>query len=91
MDVDLLFSLLHFPSERVKQRMIDSFRQKAVTINEVSPRPISLQESIEAFSKGFASGLEVELIPSTLTDEELALAEELVKTRYATDEWNLRR
>lgn len=91
MDVELLFSLLHFPSERVKQRMIDSFRQKAVTINEVSPRPISLAESIEAFSKGFASGLEVELVPSALTVEELALAEELVKTRYATDEWNLRR
>ncbi|WP_432776869.1 biotin/lipoate A/B protein ligase family protein [Brevibacillus gelatini] len=91
MDVELLFSLLHFPSDRVKQRMMDSFRQKAVTINEVSTRPVSLQEAIEAFSKGFATGLEVELVPSTLTDEELALAEELAKTRYGTDEWNLRR
>ncbi|GEB31590.1 MULTISPECIES: lipoate--protein ligase family protein [Brevibacillus] len=91
MDVDLLFSLLHFPSDRVKQRMMDSFRQKAVTINEVSPRPVSLQEAIEAFSKGFASGLDVELVPSALTDEERALAEELAATRYATDEWNLRR
>ncbi|GED24138.1 octanoyltransferase LipM [Brevibacillus agri] len=91
MDVELLFSLLHFPSDRVKQRMMDSFRQKAVTINEVSPRPVSLQEAIEAFSKGFATGLEVELVPSALTDEELALAEELARTRYATDEWNLRR
>lgn len=91
MDVELLFSLLHFPSDRVKQRMMDNFRQKAVTINEVSPRPVSLQEAIEAFSKGFATGLEVELVPSALTDEELALAEELARTRYATDEWNLRR
>ncbi|RNB58503.1 lipoate--protein ligase family protein [Brevibacillus gelatini] len=91
MDVELLFSLLHFPSDRVKQRMMDSFRQKAVTVNEVSPRPVSLQEAIEAFSKGFATGLEVELVPSTLTDEEMALAEELAKTRYGTDEWNLRR
>ncbi|MGN7468785.1 lipoate--protein ligase family protein [Brevibacillus sp. SAFN-007a] len=91
MDVELLFSLLHFPSDRVKQRMMESFRQKAVTINEVSPRPVSLQEAIEAFSKGFATGLEVELVPSVLTDEERALAEELAKTRYATDEWNLRR
>ncbi|TGV23432.1 lipoate--protein ligase family protein, partial [Mesorhizobium sp. M00.F.Ca.ET.186.01.1.1] len=74
-----------------KQRMMDSFRQKAVTINEVSPRPVSLQEAIEAFSKGFASGLDVELVPSALTDEERALAEELAATRYATDEWNLRR
>jgi lipoyl(octanoyl) transferase len=91
MDVELLFSLLNFPSERVKQRMMESFRQKAVTINEVSPRPIGLQEAVEAFRNGFASGLEVELVPGELTPEETALAEELVRTRYAADEWNFRR
>ena len=91
MDVELLFSLLNFSSERVKQRMMDSFRQKAVTINEVSSRPIGLQEAIDAFGRGFASGLDVELVPSELTDEEKQLAEELAQTRYATQEWNLRR
>jgi lipoyl(octanoyl) transferase len=91
MDVELLFSLLNFPSERVKQHMMESFRQKAVTINEVSPRPIGLQEAVEAFRNGFASGLEVELVPGELTPEETALAEELVRTRYAADEWNFRR
>lgn len=70
---------------------MDSFRQKAVTINEVSPRPIGLQEAIAAFGPGFASGLEVELVSTELTAEELALAEELARTRYSTDEWNLRR
>ncbi|MGC5327093.1 lipoate--protein ligase family protein [Brevibacillus sp. SYSU BS000544] len=91
MDVELLFSLLKFPSERVKQRMIDSFVQKAVTINEVSGRTVSLEEAIEAFRKGFASGLEVELVEQPLTEEELKLAQELAETRYATDEWNFRR
>lgn len=91
MDVEMLFSLLNFPSERVKMRMMESFRQKAVTINEVSGRAVSLAEAIEAFYHGFASGLGVELVPQELTSEELALAEELAATRYATHEWNFRR
>lgn len=91
MDVELLFSLLNFSSDRLKQRMMESFRQKAVTINEVSPRAISLQEAIDAFGRGFASGLDVELVPGELTEEELALAKELAQTRYGTEEWNLRR
>lgn len=91
MDVELLFSLLNFSSDRLKQRMMESFRQKAVTINEVSPRAISLQEAIDAFGCGFASGLDVELVPGELTEEELALAKELAQTRYGTEEWNLRR
>jgi len=91
MDVELLFSLLKFPSERVKERMMESFRQKAVTINEVSPVRVTLANAIAAFHKGFASGLEVELVESELTAEERALAEELARTRYATDEWNFRR
>lgn len=91
MDVELLFSLLRFPSDRVKERMMASFRQKAVTINEVSPRPVGLAEAILAFRQGFASGLEVELVEAELTPEEQALAEELAANRYATREWNLRR
>ncbi|MFM1653046.1 biotin/lipoate A/B protein ligase family protein [Brevibacillus sp. B_LB10_24] len=91
MDVELLFSLLHFPSDRVKQRMMDSFRQKAVTINEVSPHPVGLAEAVDAFYRGFASGLEVSLEKQELTPDETALAEELARTRYGTDEWNFRR
>lgn len=91
MDVDLLFSLLNFPSERIKERMMESFRQKAVTINEVSRRHISLAEAIEAFHTGFATGLGVQLVTEPLTREEAEMARELVCTRYGTDEWNLRR
>ncbi|RNB79230.1 lipoate--protein ligase family protein [Brevibacillus fluminis] len=91
MDVDLLFSLLNFPSDRVRERMMESFRQKAVTINEVSGRHISLAEAIEAFHIGFATGLGVQLVTEPLTREETEMARELARTRYGTDEWNLRR
>lgn len=91
MDVEQLFALLRFPSDRVKQRMIESFRQKAVTINDVSPTPVSLNEAITAFRTGFASGLGIDLVDQELTADERQLAEELARERYATDEWNYRR
>lgn len=91
MDVELLFSLLKFSNERVKQRMMESFREKAVTINDVSQREVTLEEAIHAFYKGFSTGLEVELVPSEITAEEWRLAEELVQSRYGTQEWNFKR
>ncbi len=91
MDVEQLFSLLRFPSDRVKQRMMESFRQKAVTINDVSPTPVSLSDAVAAFRKGFASGLGIELVEQELTAEEQELADQLARERYATDEWNYRR
>ncbi|MBP1932815.1 lipoate--protein ligase family protein [Ammoniphilus resinae] len=91
MDVDKLFNLLHFSSDRLRQRMKDSFLQKAVAINHVSDRKVSLQEATEAFFKGFEEGLSIELVPGTLTIEEEELANQLVVERYGKHEWNFKR
>ncbi|MCG0314935.1 MAG: lipoate--protein ligase family protein [Calditerricola sp.] len=91
LDVDKLFSCLRFPSERVRARLREDFTRKAVAINDVAPRPVTLEEAKAAFFAGFAKGLGVELVPGALTPEEEALAAELVATRYGTEAWNLRR
>jgi len=91
MDVDKLFNLLHFSSDRLRQRMKDSFLNKAVAINHVSDRKVSLSEATEAFFKGFEEGLSIELVPGTLTKEEEELAEQLVQERYGKHEWNFKR
>ncbi len=91
LDADLLFDVLKFPSERVKERMKRTFLGKAVAINQLRPSPVSLEEAERAFAEGFVRGLDIRLLEGDLTPYEQELAEELVRNRYATDEWNMRR
>jgi lipoyl(octanoyl) transferase len=91
LDEDKLFSLFKYPSERVKDRMKSAFKSKAVAINEISPRKITLEEAKEAFYKGFAEGLNIELQSYQLTEEELAYVNKIAKERYESDEWNFKR
>lgn len=95
MDIDLLFHLLQFPSERLKERLKSTFSSKAVAINDIkrglSQEPVTLDELRIAFKKGYERGLDVKLVDGQLTREETALAEELVKEKYGNHEWNFRR
>jgi lipoyl(octanoyl) transferase len=91
LDEDKLFSLFQYPSERVKERMQKAFKNKAVAINDISSRRITLSEAKEAFRKGFSDGLNIQLKPYELTPEELEIVSRLAKNRYESDEWNYKR
>lgn len=90
-DVDMLFDVLQFSSERLKERMKAAFLDKAVAINQLGTKKVSLEEAKEAFFQGFADGLHIELIPGELTAEEQELAERLAEEKYSSQEWNHKR
>lgn len=90
-DEDKLFSVFNYPNDRVKERMQRAFRSKAVAINAIAGRKIPIEEAKEAFYKGFASALGIDLEPYTLSEEEEAYVEELARTKYGSDEWNFKR
>ena len=54
-------------------------------------RRITLEEAKEAFYKGFSDGLNIELEPYVLTEEELDYVNKIAKERYENDEWNFKR
>jgi lipoate-protein ligase A len=95
MDVDLLFDLLLFPSERVKERLKRSFTDKAVAINDLlragGKAAVELDTVEEAFFAGIQEGMGIKLVPDELTAEEAAAAETLVRDKYGTETWNFRR
>ena len=71
LDEDKLFSLFKYPNDRVRERMQRAFKNKAVAINDISPRRITLEEAKTAFQKGFDEGLDIHLEPYELTEDEL--------------------
>ena len=91
LDEEKLFSLFKYSNERVKERMKKAFKDKAVAINAISPRRITLEEAKEAFNKGFAEGLNIDLESYQLTEEEIAYVQKIAKERYESDEWNFKR
>ncbi len=92
LDVDKvkLFDLFVYPNERVKERARRSFGDKAIAINEVVEYPVSFNEAKQAFKAGFERGLDIQLEPFELSDEQLAEVHAL-ESKYKSEEWNFSR
>ncbi|MCM3788405.1 lipoate--protein ligase family protein [Domibacillus indicus] len=91
LDEDKLFSLFHYPNDRVKERMKKAFGNKAVAINALRAEPVTLDEARVAFKQGFEEGLNIHLEPLVLTDDQKRQIETIQKDRYENPDWNFRR
>ncbi|TCP59384.1 lipoate-protein ligase A [Tumebacillus sp. BK434] len=91
LDAELLFSVLTFSSERIRERMMETFKERAVSIKDFSGQVISYEQAVTAFTTGFARGLGVQLEAAGLTPFEQELAEQLVRDKYGADSWNYRK
>jgi lipoate-protein ligase A len=90
-DEGTLFDLFIYPNEKVKERARRGFGDKAVAINDVLGRKVSIEEVKTAFKSGFEEGLEVNLEPLTLNDEQWEQIKELAKTKYENDDYTYSR
>ena len=79
LDEDKLFSLFKYSNERVMERMKKSFKNKAVAINDLTSKRISIEQAKEAFKKGFEEGLNINLEPYKLTKQKLIMFKRLLK------------
>lgn len=95
MDVDLLFDLLYYPNERLRERLKQSFKTKAVAINDIKralgQAPASLADAEAAFAQGIPEGLGITLAEGELSEAEQAAAGRLVREKYGNRDWNFRR
>lgn len=64
-------------------------KKKAVAINDLPVKKrITYEDAMGAFKQGFEKGLDIQLKPLSLTEEQEQYVNHLVEIRYSTNEWN---
>ncbi|SOC27401.1 lipoate-protein ligase A [Ureibacillus xyleni] len=91
LDEEKLLSVFKFSSDAVKEKMRKKLPEKAVAINQLTSKEITIAQCIDAFRDGFEKALDIELVPYELTPEQLKYVENLEETKYLTNEWNYRK
>jgi lipoate-protein ligase A len=89
-DLSRICDVLSFESEmdrgKAKQRVL----ARAITLEEALGRRISMARAVGALMTGFAEALNLEFEEASLSEMEMARAEELRATKYTTKEWTHR-
>jgi len=90
-DEEKLFDLFIFPNEKVRRRMQQGFHKKAVAMNDILDKTVSLDQVKLAFKKGFETGLNIQLKSYVLTEEQESQVYQLMEDKYNQDFWNYKR
>src|SRR5699024_5331400 len=89
-DIDDLFDMFIFKNDRLKEKMKQSYVDKAVANNDISERYITIDEMESAFESGFKKGLNINLKPLELTTQQNEEVEALIE-KYQSSEWTYRK
>ncbi|MFX1484074.1 MAG: biotin/lipoate A/B protein ligase family protein [Promethearchaeota archaeon] len=91
LDVALMFSILKIPLEKISDKMISDAKERVTSIRDILNRDVQVSDLRDALKMGFSEALGISLKPSTLSQEEEALASKLALEKYSTDAWNFSR
>ena len=91
LDEEKLVSLFKFKSEEQRERMRVSLPEKAVAIDRLMDRAVSVEECVESFAKGFEEALDMQLEPLTLSAQQLEFVRDIEREKYANDEWTYKK
>jgi len=90
-DPDLMFKVLKVPSEKIRDKLIKSVKERVTSINDVLKREVSFKELTDALINGFEDSFGIELTLGSITNFEEDLAQRLKVEKYAAREWNFKR
>jgi len=87
----VMFSVLKVPSEKIRDKMIQSAEERVTSINKFLKREVSFEELKESLTKGFEETFNIKLVPGKTTAFEEETAAKLKEEKYSTREWNFKR
>jgi len=87
LDVEKMFTVLKVGIEKISDKVIQSVKERVTSV--LDQKKIEREELHKALIDGFTAGKDFEF--SDFNQEEIKRAEELVKEKYETREWNYMR
>jgi len=87
----LMFTVLKVPSEKIRDKMIKSVKERVTSIKNYLKREVSFEELKNALIRGFEEAFNIKLAPGKVTDFEEQTAIKLKMEKYSTREWNFKR
>lgn len=91
LNADLLFSILKFNDEKIRERAKAIFMAKATSLENILGKNPDFDILCENFKKGFELELGLNLCQEQPSDEESNWARELSIHKYANEQWNGRK
>ena len=89
-DIARITQALNYKTEKMRERVAESVRSKATTVESSLARVVSWDEAAAAFAKGFAEALNIHFVDGELSAEEVAGSESWLAKKYANPEWTQR-
>lgn len=91
LDVNLMFTILKVPQEKISDKMIADVKERVTSIRDILGRDVHIDELQVALKNGFSDALDIELSPGKLSDEEQDTAARLAQEKYPSRAWNFSR
>ena len=88
-DLAILGKVLNVPKVKLADKHVASVQKRVTTIRDELGRNVTTREVRDAIVKGIEACYHVRLEEGQLSREELALADELYRTKYSSSEWTL--
>jgi Lipoate-protein ligase A len=89
--LDLMFSLLKVPAEKLKGKLIEDAKQRVTSLEILLGRRLEYEEAACALREGFAEAWDAGLDEGSLSEAEAEAAASLAASRFSRPEWNGRR
>ncbi len=89
-DLSRINQVLHYPTEEIRQEGINRLLSHAGTVKSLTGKVIPFELAAKSFIKAFAMELDLDLVASKPTNEELLQTHELMDKKYRSDGWTLR-
>ncbi|MDH5440551.1 MAG: lipoate--protein ligase family protein [Candidatus Bathyarchaeota archaeon] len=89
-DPDVMYTLLKVPSEKIRDKLIKSAKERVTSISGYLGREVGFGELKAALKDGFERALNVRLVEGKTVEYEEELANQL-RVKYASREWNFKR